>query len=253
VKEKLNVEYQMALPDKVLSDFVKCFWYLNNCTNEEKVFTILPDGHFDILFFSMNEQPFQNSLIGLGTKPTEYTVPVNTKTFAISFKLLAANCLLNTNISSLINKQKYLPDNFWDIEPSGFHDFECFTKILTEKMIDRLGRKPDPRKLNLFNLLYVSDGSVSVDKNSSTIHWESRQINRYFKNNFGISLKSYCTILRYRASFEQLKDNQLYPERNYTDQSHFIKEVKRFSSVTPKKLAENKNDRFIQLSTLQKK
>jgi AraC-like DNA-binding protein len=250
VQENDTLVYQRVLPDDLLADCVKCFWYLNNNTTEEKLFTILPDGYFDILFFSINNQPLKFYLMGLGTKPTEFIFPINATVFAISFKLLAAEYILATSISSLVNKTKYLPNNFWDIEPSGFSDFDNFVHIVTKKITDRLEKRIDLRKQNLFSTLYASNGSITVEQVSASIYWNSRQINHYFKTWFGISLKAYCNILRYRASFEQLKEGQLFPEQDYFDQAHFIKDVKKFSGVTPKHLAENKNDRFIQLSTL---
>ena len=91
---------------------------------------------------------------------------------------------------------------------------------------------------------------VNTSDEMASFFWSKRQISRYFKNRFGLSLKAYCNILRYRASFQQLKEQQLYPEQDYADQAHFIRDVKKYSGVTPKKLAENKNGRFIQLSTL---
>jgi AraC-like DNA-binding protein len=250
VEENNTVTYQRALPGDLLSDFVKCFWYLNNNTTEKKLFTILPDGYFDILFSSFGNQPFKCYLMGLGTKPAEFIFPVNATVFAISFRLPAAEYILETSISSLVNKTKYLPDNFWDLEPADFPDFNSFVDIVTRRITERLGEAIDRRKQNLFNLLYSSDGSITVEQASATVYWSSRQINHYFKTWFGISLKAYCNILRYRASFKQLKGGQLFPEQDYFDQAHFIKEVRKFSGVTPKQLAKNKNDRFIQLSTL---
>jgi len=253
VQAKNNIEYQRALPDNSLSDFVKFFWHLTNYSAEEKIVSILPDGYFDILFVSINNAPFIISLSGLGTKPIECIIPKNAIIFAISFKLLAAEYILKTNISSLINKEKYLPNDFWDFEPSDLCDFKSFINKVTKKMIEIVNKNIDHRKHHLFDILYVSNGALTVEEISDTVHWSSRQINRYFKNRFGISLKAYCTILRYRASFEHIKDGQLYPEEKYTDQAHFIREVRKYSGVTPKQLAVNKNDRFIQFSTLPKK
>jgi AraC-like DNA-binding protein len=88
---------------------------------------------------------------------------------------------------------------------------------------------------------------------SEQVHWSSRQINRYFNQLFGLSLKAYCNILRFRASFQHIKEGKLFPEQNFTDQAHFIKEIKKFSGVLPKELSKNKDDRFIQFSTLTKK
>ena len=70
---------------------------------------------------------------------------------------------------------------------------------------------------------------------------------------FGISLKSYCNILRCYASFKHIKKGVLYPQQNYFDQSHFIKDLKKHTGNNPTELFENKNDQFLQLATMSEK
>ena len=77
--------------------------------------------------------------------------------------------------------------------------------------------------------------------------WSTRQINQYFNHQFGISLKTYCNILRFQASLSHIKEGKLFPQLNYYDQSHFIKEIKKLSGALPKDLFKNKNSRFLQL------
>ncbi|WP_256603285.1 hypothetical protein [Sphingobacterium multivorum] len=46
------------------------------------------------------------------------------------------------------------------------------------------------------------------------------------------------------------QEGKLFPQQNFADQSHFIKEVKKLAGVSPKELLKNQNERFIQFSTL---
>jgi AraC-like DNA-binding protein len=250
MQESDALKYQTQPPEILLADFVKCFWCVTNPSSEGKRMTILPDGYFDIIFSSTNKQPLRILLIGLGTKQIEYVMPGNTANFAISFKLLSLDYVLKTTIAGLVDKRINLPGDFWDMERCDLSDFNNFVKWTTEKMLVALDKNIDNRKRELSNLLYASNGSMSVQQISKNIFWSGRQINEYFTSRFGISLKKYCNILRFRASFDHLKSGQLFPELNYFDQAHFIKEVRKFSGVTPKKLAKNKDDRFIQFSTL---
>ncbi|HKG06752.1 MAG TPA: AraC family transcriptional regulator, partial [Pedobacter sp.] len=94
---------------------------------------------------------------------------------------------------------------------------------------------------------------MSVKELSEQVFWSSRQINRYFTQQFGLSLKMFCKILRFRTSLEHVAQGRLAPELNFTDQTHFIKEIKKFSGVVPKELSKNKNDRFVLLSVLKDK
>ncbi|WP_233509501.1 helix-turn-helix domain-containing protein [Pedobacter chinensis] len=111
----------------------------------------------------------------------------------------------------------------------------------------------DSRKQKLFDLIYEFNGTQSVSELAEKVFWSSRQINRYFNQQFGISLKAYCNILRFKSSLHHIKNGKLFPELNYSDQAHFIKEVKKMTGVTPKELARNENDRFILLSALPQK
>lgn len=111
----------------------------------------------------------------------------------------------------------------------------------------------DNRKKTLFDLIYASDGSMSVKELSTKVFWSSRQINRYFNQQFGIALKAYCTILRFRAALQQIKEGKFFPEGHFADQTHFIKEIKKFSGALPKDLYKNQNDRFILFSSFENK
>lgn len=108
----------------------------------------------------------------------------------------------------------------------------------------------DIRKQNLFNLLYQTNGEQTVEYYSQQVLWSSRQINRYFNDRFGLPLKSYCKILKCFASYKHIKKGQLYPEHNYFDQSHFIKDLKKQTGSKPTELFENINARFLQLTTM---
>ncbi|SEN91039.1 hypothetical protein SAMN05216436_1253 [bacterium A37T11] len=55
------------------------------------------------------------------------------------------------------------------------------------------------------------------------------------------------------ADVVKIQDGILFPQQNYADQSHFIKEAKKLSGVSPKELHKNKNGRFLQFSVLDAK
>lgn len=224
---------------------------LSNPSGEEQEVIVLPDGRIDIFFSMSPAEPFGALLMGLGDEPHQSTIEAHSKIFAISFNLLAIEYLLDTTIS--LNSIQQLPGDFWSITQEDLDDFDAFCQKATEKMLPLLNTPIDPRKQQLFRLIYSTNGTMPIKELSEKVFWSSRQINRYFNERFGLSLKAYCNILRFRASFPHIKEGKLYPELNYTDQAHFIKEVKKFAGVSPKELSRNKDDRFIHLSTLPKK
>ncbi|MFL9845601.1 DUF6597 domain-containing transcriptional factor [Flavobacterium rhizosphaerae] len=238
------------MPDKPLLDFVDSFWMLHNPDDSDKQVVILPDGRVDVFFSESATESFHVTVLGIGTTPEQATIKADRKTFAISFKPLATEYILKMSVSDLLNKGANLPKNFWGFSTIDLEDFDLFCKKATRHIKALLPKEPDCRKQKLFDLLFSSNGALSVGELAEKVSWSSRQINRYFNRHYGISLKAYCNILRFRASFQQIKDGRLFPEQNFADQAHFIKEVKRLAGVNPKQLAQNQNDRFIQFSTL---
>ncbi len=246
-----GIDYQEIKPDAPLSDFVDSFWMLSNHSDQEKPVIIVPDGRID-LFFSFQE-PYELTLLGLGSEPSHASLTPGSRFFAVSFKLLAIDYLFDRKFPTLVDSVYRLPPDYFGITTRDFQAFDHFCGVLSNHFISQLPADIDPRKQNLFALMYASDGSIPIQEIAETVNWSSRQINRYFNQRFGISLKAYCTILRFRASFRQLKEGKLFPEQDFTDQSHFIKNVRKFAGVTPRELSKNENDRFIQFSTLPKK
>lgn len=247
--------YKEFQPDKLLNNFVKNYWWFENPTTEQLDFTILPDGCFDLIVSFNNYKQEEISLTGLWTKQVEVSIEPNRQLFGIRFKLLAVDYILQQNISAFCDSEQIKENDFWKLDKSLFTDLESETEKLDKIMLSILDTHKgiDSRKLNLFNLLYETNGEKTIEQYSQQVFWTSRQINRYFKDRFGIPLKSYCKILRCFASFKQIKKGQLYPEQNYFDQSHFIKDLKKHTGNNPTELFENKNDRFLQLATMTEK
>ncbi|AZB32470.1 helix-turn-helix domain-containing protein [Chryseobacterium bernardetii] len=245
-----NFQFHFIEPDQNISDFVENLGTFYNRSDEAKEVVIIPDGRVDLFFMQSSAKPFQVTLIGLETYPDQRQIPPQTQAFVVSFKPIAVEYILNTTIADVLNSAKELPNNFWDFKADDLQDFELCCNKATERINALIPQKTDEKKHKLFELIYTSKGEMSVNELSGKVNWSSRQINRYFTKQLGLSLKAYSTILRFRASLEHIAQGRLFPELNYTDQNHFIKEVKKFSGVAPKELSQNKNDRFILLSVL---
>jgi AraC-like DNA-binding protein len=244
--------YKEFQPDKLLSDFVKNYWWFDNSTTQQLDFTILPDGCFDLIVSFDNYQQEEISLTGLWTKQVDVSIEPNRQLFGIRFKLLAVDYILQQNISSFCDSEQVKESGFWQLDKTSFKDSESVIEKLNKLMLAILGDQKgiDSKKQKLFNLLYETNGGKTVEYYSQQVFWTSRQINRYFKDRFGIPLKSYCKILKCFASYRHIKKGEFYPEQNYFDQSHFIKDLKKHTGNNPTELFENKNARFLQLATM---
>lgn len=250
---KNEIEFQVTKPAASLSYFVESFWFLHNTTGSDKEIIILPDGRADLTFSQSSTESFHITRSGIETYPDTAILKANTRMFAISFKLPAIEYIFQSKVSGILNYAEYMPAGFWGFNAADLTDFDAFCKKASQKITSLLPKEMDERKKKLFELMYASKGAFTVKDLSEKTGWSSRQINRYFNEQFGISLKTYCNILRFRASLDHIAQGKLFPELNFTDQAHFIKQVKKFAGVVPKELSKNKNDRFVLLSALKQK
>ena len=242
--------YKAVKPDPSLADLVESFWLLSNVSDQEQAIVIVPDGRIDIFFSASTGLPYHALLRGLDTEPGPSTIPPKSTTFAVSLTLLAAEYVLNQSVAPLLNKGELLPADFWEITANDLTDFDAFCGKASAQISARQSRTIDDRKRNLVKLIYASHGSIPVSELAETVRWSSRQVNRYFTQWFGLPLKAYCNILRFSASISHLKEGKLFPEENFTDQAHFIHQVKKYTGVIPKTLSKNSDDRFIQFSLI---
>jgi AraC-like DNA-binding protein len=251
--KEIKLEYKFKQPPSDILNFVDKFYCIKNPTSSEKKIVVIPDGSIDIFYIIEENGSFSSTLIGLETQPTKAFFPPKCTFIGVSLKLLAVEYILQISIAEILNSAKELPKDFWGITHGDAANFEQFCKKIIAVIRERNNSTIDIRKQNLFSQLYQTNGSLTVKEYSQKSIWTERQINRYFNSTFGLSLKSVCSLLRFRASLVHLKAGKLFPEQNYFDQAHFINEVKKLTKCTPKELAQNENDRFLQLSAIRRK
>jgi AraC-like DNA-binding protein len=248
-----NFYTRFIKPPDALQDYVESIGMFRNASDAVKEVVIVPDGRVDLFFWRPGNGYFQVMLMGLETAPDHRSILPGSIAFVISFKPIAVEYILHTQIADILNSAREMPADFWGLGEDVLLDFDAFYHKVTARVQENMPAEVDNRKLELFNLIYASDGEMTVHELSEKVYWSSRQINRYFTQQFGLSLKAFCTILRFRVSLGHIAKGELYPGMNFTDQNHFIKEIKKFSGVVPKDLAKNANDRFILLSVLKQK
>lgn len=196
------MKYKRIKTDGFLSNFVNCFWEYNN-SQDDVEFTILPDGCFDLIFEIKNNKILNILLTGIWTKQINVKIQEHTKLIGIQFKLIASEYIFQESIKLLIDSETVLPIDFWGAGNLPTNDFEQFTDSLSQKIHYGLKnlKEIDNRKFKLFNTLYKQKGNLSVKELSEKVSWSSRQINRYFNQQFGFSLKTFSNILKCKSSY----------------------------------------------------
>lgn len=243
-----SLQHTIQLPVNSLSEFIERFWMVKNTSCDDHEIIVIPDGRTDLIFTIAGNEPFVSMLIGIETEPSLHTVTKDTIIMGVGLKLLAVEYCLKYSIAPALGKMMPLiyPDT--GIKETDLKNFNTFCRKIEMAFKPLIPHSIDKRKQTLFNTLYQTQGSLKIQEYADKSYWTSRQINRYFTEWFGLSLKEYCNILRFRASINHIKKGKFFPQQNYSDQPHFIREVKKFTGVTPKELFKRQSDRFIQLT-----
>ncbi len=191
-----HLDFQLIQPDSSIRDFVYCFSSLKNFCKEHDA-VVIPNGKVDLIFSISKDNRLQTVLLGLESRPKYPSQDVN-DFFSVSLHPVAVEYILGFPIADILNSGKLMPDHFWDFHPDDLNDFGGFCSKMTQKIHSLLPEKADPRKLKLFKLIADSNGEISVGELSEKVLWSPREINRYFNKQFGLSVKAYCKILRFR-------------------------------------------------------
>ncbi len=246
----MNLLYKEVKPKGILNKFVQCFWSLTNNGNELK-HPFLPDGYFNHIVEYIPGKAPRIMFTGIWTEPLEIIVPANSILYAIRFKLPAAQAIFQTDLKSLHNSSKYVCIPNWNLNIYQNNSLEFFAVDVSRYFLKRLKLtgETDTRKSRLFELIYKNE-FYSVSELSQLIGWSTRQINRYFNQYFGFSLKEYLNIIRCQYAYNFISSGVLFPQNGFFDQAHFIKVIKKYTGTTPRELYKHKSDRFLQLSTM---
>jgi len=82
-------------------------------------------------------------------------------------------------------------------------------------------------------------GNLEVGQLSKEIHISSRQLERLFKENIGISPKQLSSLIRYQYLWREVLCHPQFQIQDavyrygYTDQAHLLRDFKRFHTMNP--------------------
>lgn len=93
---------------------------------------------------------------------------------------------------------------------------------------------------SVINMINEHHGCINIEQMSSDLGYNHRYIDRIFKGATGFSIKKYANIVRLQEAIKIVDNNNnnddddLYNILGYYDQSHFIRDFKRFTTFTPR-------------------
>jgi AraC-like DNA-binding protein len=268
---KMQVQFHHIQPPLVLKTYIEKMWVFKSSGKMpvDDMKLVVPNGNIKLTvsyqngivadlqgkLFHSNENDI--TLTGLIDVPVilDADKDVATETIGIEFNPKGAYRFFSLSFDHLQNQIYSLSDIVGHTARQLVEQINLTTSL--QQKIDLLNRFL-LRQLSLHNedsifdycieKIVATKGSITVKQLEKQTGYSSRWLNMKFIDKLGVSPKNLSSIIRFNQCYRQLIlgsgkslfKNDFY--HLYYDQSHFIKDFKRFTGLSPAKLEKQIND-----------
>ncbi|MES2382035.1 MAG: helix-turn-helix domain-containing protein [Bacteroidota bacterium] len=250
-------QYQFVAPHIALSNVIEYYWQLDlrgNCfVDDDFAEHIFANLNASMVFnlgtaFTVNahkqQQQLKSSvLIGHHTETFTYKHFSNNFLTGIKFKPAGINLLFGISSADLNNHVEdatyFLRNQFIEEQLLQANTFKEQTTLLDTVLLLQLNKQTHiPYKTqyvcNALHKVMQKTSFFSVDVLAQQLHVTKRSLERYFKQEIGVSPKQCLSILRFRQALKSygLQGSTAdYEALGFYDFSHFMKDYKRFTTM----------------------
>lgn len=258
----MNIKFSEYKPSLPLSSLVQTYWTgdFNIYSENRFVQSVIPNGCIELIIHlttshcelikedSWGKSP-EFTLIGLQTSSYEVRFNEPVKVFGIRFNPEGIYNFFGVppaHFTSTFEESKDVLGIDFDDYCSRLRDAKTVTEqvLLTEsflvkKLENLCSNKIDYVKM-ASEIIRRNHGIISLENLIKQVPISTRQLQREFKNKFGITAKEYMRIARlnaiqnYMQNTPKINLTELSYDKGFSDQSHFIREFKMFTGTNPK-------------------
>ncbi|HSV09892.1 MAG TPA: AraC family transcriptional regulator [Hanamia sp.] len=180
---------------------------------------------------------------------------VATETIGIEFNPLGAYRFFHFNLNEIQNKIYSLRDllgktgNQLIRQINELPSADQKIAALQQFLIRQLSQQNEDSIFDYcIEKILASKGRITIKELEKKTGYSSRWLNMKFNNKIGVSPKNLSSIIRFKQYFQAfINGNEKYFLKNdfyelYYDQSHFIKDFKRFTGLPPTRFEKQIND-----------
>ncbi|AJA70119.1 AraC family transcriptional regulator [Myroides odoratimimus] len=257
------MHYREILPILPLRDYVRYFWVLENSNDkaEKQTFKILPDGIPTLiyqdrpnLFLDQYHQVApQLYVYGQFSQFTDQSVEGSFRIIGAYLEPTALKALFKYDAIEFSNKNIALED----IVPNTLLEQLVHTDTIEEKigllssfLLEQIQyNRFENKKIDYISLLLQKGKSLKEIQDEINI--SEKTLERLVKQYIGMSPKLFSRIMRFQSSLDLLRESKfknlttLSYQSDYYDQSHYIREFKEFTGVSPKEFIKSSDEQLI--------
>jgi|GEM_PF-5880599 len=147
----------------------------------------------------------------------------------------------------VINQTVNLAPEKRSISPETINNIKLFYKNLKKYLYDDAGciseafsisNKSQRDTIHSFFEIVKSSDEITIQEACESLNLSTSYVARIFKNNFGVTPRQYCNVLKINKSLRSIKGDivnlsTVSLDMGFSDQSHFTNVFKRFMRITP--------------------
>jgi AraC-like DNA-binding protein len=117
-------------------------------------------------------------------------------------------------------------------------------KLIQQFLFQQLLKENKSNSILNFSVNFISSlhGLTTIKQLERKTGYSKRYLDLIFKNHLGISPKTLATIQRFQHFYKKMESDSTNIYELYYDQSHFIKEFKRYTGFSPRQYTKFNND-----------
>lgn len=244
-----NQTYMEYLPSARLRPYIACFWMSGEQTAGQAKVLVIPDTCMDIIIrVNHTRQSINGYLCGIQDQPFITTgggQQDKVTSFAIRFYFWSAHLFLNCNFKEIRNQMVPLRElgSDWTalFEPFLYRTTMAERISLSEAfLLRRLSQAEISADFyNSIQYLLSNCGRSSINDICAYIGVSQRQMERLYHQYVGLPMKRVSSLIRYQNVWYEMISSSAFnihdavARYGYTDQSHLLKDFKRFHGIAP--------------------
>jgi len=234
-----HVDYREEVVPE-LQDFIICFWQMQPKTTSKEIVKdlVLIDACTELVISYTTKQACYSSP---SMNKTAYDETTDVKSSYIGAKLKPGAFTQLTGLPAKTIDGHYLEleeidKNFNSILLAGL-TFEETKTFLKNYFLKLIGNQKPNEFTSLFDELH-DQPPTTAEVIYQKFHYGPRQCQRHFIKNFGTTPQMVLTILRFHYCLNKITSGEVAPSDmldliRFSDQSHFIREFKKYLGLTP--------------------
>jgi len=269
--DKLDIKFQLISPIGQLKSFIDKIWLFESSgpMPRDDMKLVVPNGRLLLLM------PFRNglagqkggryylapqnkiSLVGISDCPSIVDAEMGGAigTIGIEISAIGAYRFFHLRLKGIKNQLNLLADVIGQpaiiIEQrmSEIQSIDGKIQMLQQFLLSLFIKSEEDALFDYcIQQIKVSKGSHSIRQLERETGYTSRWLNLKFEERLGISPKNYSSIVRFQRFYREMlsNPNDFFKRKSfydhYHDESHFIKDFRRFTDMPPVRLISSKND-----------